>query len=412
MFPSLPFHVVGVSHHTAGVEVRERLAFDASEASALLSAERLRGRSALLLSTCNRTELYWSGDHDLAGWFGELAALRGAELQSPPVRLSGGDAVRHLFRVAAGLDSQILGESEILGQVRRACEIARGAGTFGGDLEMVFGAAIAAGRRVRRETVLGRHPGSVGSAAVEVGLSLAGLGTPRVVVLGAGEVADGVLRALLDRGVRDLTLVSRNPDRAAVLAGARGVTVFPWEEVPAVLSGTDLLVVTTAANRPCVSAELLAASAGLRESGQLVVLDLAVPRNVDPAARGLERIRLLDLDDLQALCCPAGSEASSASVPEADQVLLEELVRLDLSLRGRAAGPRLAELHRMGAELAQREAAWALSRLDGLSERERQIVQEMAHRLVRRVLYPVSRSLRLDEAPGEPGETTQEPLSA
>ena len=398
MFPALSFHVIGVSHHTAGVQVRERLAFTPAEVSALLAQHRLAGRSALLVSTCNRTELYWSGDYDLEPWFRELARSRGADVTGALNRFDGGAAVRHLFTVVAGLDSQILGESEILGQVRRSCELARTAGTTSRDMDMILGAATGAGRRVRRETMLGSHPSSVGGASVRLGLTLTN-GTPRVLVLGAGEVAEGVLRTLHEVGVETVTLVNRNPERAQALAGSWGIEARRWDELPGLLRASDLVFVTTGATRPCIGAELLVEAVRERTGSELVVMDLAVPRNVAPEARTLAGVRLLDLDDLQRLCCPAGEDPmASMGLARAEQILLEEMARLDLAMRGRASAPRLTELHRVGAEIAQREATWALSRLDGLSDREQQVVREMAERLVRRVLYPVSRSIRLDEA--------------
>ncbi|HEU5039634.1 MAG TPA: glutamyl-tRNA reductase, partial [Gemmatimonadales bacterium] len=379
------------------------------DVSALLAQHRLASRSGLLLSTCNRTELYWSGDHDLEPWFRGVARDRGADLTGALNRFDGGAAVRHLFTVVAGLDSQILGESEILGQVRRACEISRTAGTTSRDMDMIFGAATGAGRRVRRETMLGRHPSSVGSASVRLGLTLVPR-PPRTLVLGAGEVAEGVLRTLHEVGASQVTLVNRNPERAAGLAGSWGIEARRWEELPALLAAADLVLVTTGATRPCVGTELLAAATGGRSGQELVVMDLAVPRNVAPEARTLPGVRLLDLDDLQRLCCPVGEDPmASIGLARAEQILLEEMARLDLAMRGRAIAPRLTELHRVGAELAEREAAWALSRLDGLSEREQQVVREMADRLVRRVLYPVSRSIRLDEATDDEAE---EPLTA
>ena len=409
MFPALSFHVIGVSHHTAGVQVRELLAFSPDDVSALLAHHRLAGRSALLLSTCNRTELYWSGDHDLEPWFRVIARERGADITGALNRFDGGAAVRHLFTVVAGLDSQILGESEILGQVRRACELARVAGTTSPDMDMIFGAATGTGRRVRRETMLGRHPSSVGSSSVRLGLTLAGH-EPRALVLGAGEVAQGVLRTLHEVGLERVTLINRNLERARALAGSWGIEARRWDELPALLPSVDLLFVTTGATRPCVGADLVAEATRDRTERELVIMDLAVPRNVGPETRTLPGVRLLDLDDLQRLCCPAGEEPmASMGLARAEQILLEEMARLDLAMRGRASAPRLTELHRVGAEIAQREATWALSRLDGLSELEQQVVRDMAERLVRRVLYPVSRSIRLDEAVDPEAE---EPLTA
>jgi glutamyl-tRNA reductase len=308
--------------------------------------------------------------------------------------LDGADAVRHLFAVTAGLDSQILGETEILGQVRRAYDAARAAGTTTREMDSIFSAALSAGRRVRRETMLGRHPASVSSAAVEVAAATGdgGFDGRSIVVLGAGEAAEGVLRSLHERGASRVTLVNRNPDRAEALATAWGAAPHPWEELPSLLARADLLFVATAASRPVVSAAELAAATGASRRA-LVAMDLSVPRNVQPQARAVPGVQLFDLDDLQRLCCPAAA-TPAAALQEAERLLEEEIVRLDQSLRGRAVAPRLAELHRLGAQVARQESDWALSQLDDLSDRERGVVREMAERLVRRVLYPVSRSIR------------------
>jgi len=403
----LAFHVVGVNHHTASVKARELLVLTPAETAAWLQQQRATGRSSAILSTCNRFEIYWSCGDDLEPWFQDFARDRGVELGAGLIRLDGKAAVRHLFRVAAGLESQILGESEILGQVRRAQQAAQAAGTNGRELDAVFGGAIAAGRRVRRETALGKHPASVSSAAVDIALAAtAHRNGATVAVLGAGEVADGVLRTLVQRGVRRVTLVNRRLERAAALAAKWEVGSRPWAEIGPLLMEADLLFVTTSAKHPLVRAEDLAAAAARRGS-DLVVLDLAVPRNVEPTAQGLRGIRLFNLDHLQELCCPAAGQPSIA-VAEAQRILEEELRRLKASLRARAAAPRLAELHQLGLSLAREEADRALASLDRLSEIERRVVREMATRLVRRLLYPVSRSLR--EAP--PNETGGEKRTA
>jgi glutamyl-tRNA reductase len=385
----LTFHAIGVSHHTASVRVREQLALMEAEVASWLDRQRAAGRSTVVLSTCNRFEIYWSGGDDLERWFRDFARDRGVELGTALTRSDGETAVRHVFSVAAGLESQILGETEILGQVRRAYQTA---GAQGREMDAVFKGAVAAGRRVRRETALGRHPASVSSAAVDVGLaSGVDCTSANAVVLGAGEVADGVIRTLVERGVRRVTLVNRHPERAAALAVKWGVGSRPWSDIAPTLRHANLLFVTTGAKHTLVRAEDLAAAAAGRESN-LVVLDLGVPRNVEPAARGLRGIRLFNLDDLQELCCPAGHP--SIAVAEAQRILNEEMRRLQGTIRARSAGSRLAELHRVGLILAHQEARRALALIDGLSDGERQIIHDMAERLVRRVLYPVSRRLR------------------
>jgi glutamyl-tRNA reductase len=393
--PAHSFHVVGVSHHTAAVGVREHFALTPSELGALLADEHAAGRSGLLLSTCNRCELYWSGPQDHEPRFREFARARNVTLNGELMRLDGPEAVRHLFTVTAGLDSQILGESEILGQVRRAYDAARAAGTTTRDMDAIFSAALATGRRIRHETMLGRHPSSVSSAAVELAARAwsDGIGERPVVVLGAGEAAEGVLRSLHLHGASHVALVNRSPARAAVLATAWGARPYGWDALPGLLERAAIVFVATAASRPVVTARDLAAAVAGRPDDELVTMDLSVPRNVEPEARSVPGVRLLDLDDLQRLCCPAAG-MPAAALDDAERVLDEEIVRLEQRLRGRAAAPRLAELHRLGEQVAEQEAAWALARLEALSEGERRVVKEMADRLVRRVLYPVSRSLR------------------
>jgi glutamyl-tRNA reductase len=404
----LPFHVVGVSHHTAAVGVRERFALTPDELAGVLAQAREAGRSALLLVTCNRCELYWSGEHDYESWFRELAQGRGVTLNGALVRLDGADAVAHLFTVAAGLDSQILGETEILGQVRRAYDAARAAGTTTRDMDVIFSAALATGRRVRHETMLGRHPASVSSAAVSLAAeSLPGGFARRLaVVLGAGEAAEGVLRSLHLSGAANVALVNRSPQRATTLAAAWGAVPHGWDRLPELAAAADFLFVATAAARPVVSAAELASAMAAREGRPLTAIDLSVPRNVEPEARALPGLTLLDLDDLQRLCCPAAGTASAA-LREAETRVSQEIARLELTLRGRAAAPRLAELHRHGAQVAEQEAAWALAQLGDLSAGEQRVVREMAERLVRRVLYPVSRSLREERVTSEPEPLTE-----
>jgi glutamyl-tRNA reductase len=391
MLRDLPFHVVGLSHHTAGIQLREQLAFSPAEVSAWLQGQAAAGSTALLLSTCNRCEIYWTGGPDLESWFLDFALTRGVSIGEALLRLDGEQAVRHLFDVTAGLDSQILGEAEVLGQVRRAYDAARDAGTTNRLIDTVLSAALVAGRRVRRETPIGRHPASVGSAAVDVAASTVVLGESRALVLGAGEVAGAVLKALQGR-TAGTALVSRRPERAASLALAFGAVTGEWEVVDALLTTADAVFVGTSSARPVLDAARLAEALGT-DGRKLAVFDLSVPRNVDPAARHVPGVRLFDLDDLQRLRCPVDG-FTSPTIAQAQRILEEELERLESSLRARAAAPRLAELHRIAARLAKEEAERALAQMGEPGEQERQVVSEMAERLVRRVLYPISRAVR------------------
>jgi glutamyl-tRNA reductase len=373
--------------------VREQLVLTPAEAAAWLDQQRAAGRCAAILSTCNRFEVYWTGSYDLEPWFHELARARGIEAGAAVVRRDGGACVRHLYQVAAGLDSQIVGETEILGQVRRAHQAALEARTSSRELGAMFSGALAAGRRTRQETRLGKHPASVSAAAVDVAFAaMPRQGSPTVVILGAGEVAAGVLRALGEHRVQRVVLVNRRSERAAALAASWKAESFPWTELGSLLPVADLVFVTTGARRTLVRAEDLAAATAQRSS-DLVMLDLAVPRNVEPAARALANVQLLDLDDLQRGYCPAAGHPSIA-VAEAERIIEDEIGRLEARLQARAATPELVQLHQLGEQLAREEADRALTGLHHLSDTECQIVRDMAQRLVRRVLYPVSRRFR------------------
>jgi glutamyl-tRNA reductase len=217
-------------------------------------------------------------------------------------------------------------------------------------------------------------------------------------IIGAGEVAEAVLKALQGRTART-AVVTRRLERAGSLAAAFGAVVGEWDALDAMLAAADVVFVGTAASAPVLDATRLAEAVG--DSGRTVaVFDLSVPRNVQPAARDIPGVKLFDLDDLQQLRCPVEG-FSSPTIAHARRLLEEELKRLDAALRARVAAPRLAELHRIAARLAEEEAEVALAQLGPLSERERQVVKEMAERLVRRVLYPVSRTVREEGVPPE-----------
>jgi glutamyl-tRNA reductase len=235
MSRSPALHLVGISHHTADVAVRERLALSTEEIARRLEAEAARDRSLVVLSTCNRLELYWWGDAEQEWHLRSLAAERDVALNPMLLyRRDGAEAVRHLFTVAAGLDSQVMGEVEILGQVRRAHQLAAGFGATTWELDLAFTAAVSAGRRARRDTLLGSHPSSVSAAALQHAAHCLGgsLADRNVLVLGAGEVAGGVLRALQEHGAGRVALLSRRGERCATLAAAvprANAVALGWE---------------------------------------------------------------------------------------------------------------------------------------------------------------------------------------
>ena len=290
MLPSWPpFNLIGITHRKADLALREQFA-RSPEAIAKLLIET--GRSGVVLSTCNRFEIYWWGADGWSDWFlkGTGTVPRTAVVQQESVA-----AVRHLFSVAAGLDSQVLGEHEILGQVRRAWGLSREQGASTRELDLVFASAIAAGRRVRRETVLGHHPASIGSVAVEaVQARNGGLRDRPVVVIGAGEAARGAVSALSEAGA-DIRLVVRHRERAVALAERYQAALEPWERLDGAMAEAHVIIAATSASHAFLAAERLRPL-----SPGTTVVDLGVPRNVDPEARAISGITVLDLDDLQA----------------------------------------------------------------------------------------------------------------
>ena len=332
-----PLHMVGISHRKADLELRERFVRSRTGIVALLSGEGER-RQGVVLSTCNRFEIYWWGSSDWLAWFHATAAEQGVPL--PPAAVVGKDganAARHLLRVSAGLESQVVGEAEILGQVRRAWELARESGATCPELDLVFDSALAAGRRVRSETAIGIGRASIGSVSVEFARDeLGGSMTGRqVLLIGTGKAARTVLSALADSGAHT-SVLSRVDERASRLASLYGAAVTPSAALDRALVEADLVFAATAA--PAIlSVQRLAMVRDERRRG-ITIVDLGVPRNVEPAARSLAGIRVVDLDDLRARESSAGTP-SDAVLEAAYTLAEEEVTRLIARLDGLTEAP-------------------------------------------------------------------------
>ncbi len=296
---------VSVSHGTAGVAVRERVELSERQAGDLIAAlvARAEIHAAVALSTCNRTEIYLEANAGAgadAAAADELARIGGiapAELAGVLRRLQGEAVVRHLFRVTAGLESMVLGEAEIQGQVRRAYELALARGTGGRVVNRLFQDALRAGKRARSETGISRRRASVASVAVELAVrELGDLAGRRALVIGAGKQGALTAAALTEAGVRTVFVANRAGERAVQLASRCGGTAIPFGALAEELRRCDLVLACTSCPCRVLSRRDLAAAAGRR---RLVVVDIAVPRDVDPAARSLHGVSLFDLDDIQ-----------------------------------------------------------------------------------------------------------------
>jgi glutamyl-tRNA reductase len=369
---------LGVSHHQAPLDVRERLYLQDGHAAEL--AEALG--EAVVLSTCNRTEIYLlGGDPDRARV--ELEERSGLELEGVLARWDDGEAVSHLFRVAAGLDSLVPGEGEILGQVRAAYE----AGTTGSLLDRVFRQALHAGRKVRAQTAIGESPASVSSAAAALAEQVFGnLDGRSILLVGAGKISEQAARNLLSRDARIAFVANRTLDHAEELAARFGAEALPLERIEEHLASADVVVSSTSSPGLVLDAPTVERALRARRGRQLLFIDLAVPRDLDPAIHDLEGCYLYDIDDLDAIVSEtlAGrrgeAERAEAIVAAEAEKFHEWQASLDVvpaiaSLRARAEEIREAEL---------RKAEGLLGRLD---DSQRRAVESITSQIVNKLLH-------------------------
>jgi glutamyl-tRNA reductase len=394
--------LVGVSHHGASLEVRERLAYRASEVSALL--ERVRNevgvREAVLLSTCNRTELYLvEGEREAAPvvWsiFGERL---GSDASGFGYVRRDRDAATHLFRVVSGMDSLVVGEAQIHGQVRDAWEASRPASSA--VLNRLFQSALLVGGRVRSETALGHGAMSVSSAAVQLAKKIFGsLVGKRAMVLGAGEMAELALASLQGEGVRAAVVANRTFERAQALAALYGATAVHYDEAWTALADVDVLLCSTASPHTVVSADRVRDGLDRRGDRPLCILDIALPRDVDPAVAEMDNVFLYDLDDLRAVVS-ASVERRQGELPAAEQLIREEVEKFWQWVAGLAAVPVVTQFRDEMNRVRERELAAALRRLGDLTPEQRAAVEHFSQSLMNKFLHEPSVRLRAAAANG------------
>lgn len=393
---------LGVSHRGAPLDVRERLAFRPHEV--LPTLERLRSSASaqegVLLSTCNRTELYLvEGDNQCAtaGW-SLLTERLGEEASGYGYLRRDRDAAAHLFRVAAGMDSMVVGEAQIHGQVRDAWEASRPAS--GAVLNRLFQSALLVGGRVRSETALGHGAMSVSSAAVQLSKKIFGsLAGRRAVVLGAGEMAELALASLQHEGVRAAIVANRTFERAEVLAARYGATAVHYDGVWDALADVDLLLCSTASPKAMVTVDRVKDAIQRRGDRPLCILDIAMPRDVEPAVGKLANVFLYDLDDLRAMV-NASVERRRLELPAAESVITVEVERFWQWVAGLAAVPVLTQFRQEMNRVRERELAAALRRLPDLTPAQREAVEHLSQSLMNKFLHEPTVRLRAAAANG------------
>jgi glutamyl-tRNA reductase len=395
--------LVGLNHRTAPVEVRERVSFTAEQARR--AAEELRSRGileeTLVLSTCNRSEVYGvppESSHEcapgLSTFLSEFHSVRPDVLGTSLYHHYDREAVRHLFCVAAGLDSMLLGEAEILGQVREAYRFAHENGATGPVLNRLFQGALEVGKRVRTETELGTRPMSVATAGVKLAERIFGkLGERSALVLGAGTISEQVVSHLRDRGIAHLHVMNRSRDRADELARRFGGKVVGWTEWDVALQSPDVVVSSVSAEEPVLKREIVERAMAARGNRALFLMDLGVPRNIDPGVADLYNVYLYNTDDLSEIV-QQNRNARQSEIPRA-QIIVEDHVTKFLSWQASVELVGLVEALR--ARVQEERAAFIRSRMESmrhLTETDRAHVEKLMDEMLEKLLLGPAERLR------------------
>jgi glutamyl-tRNA reductase len=394
--------LVGVSHRTAPIELRERLDFSTRGVDRALAVLTGAGShsEATIVSTCNRVEIYVGSDQpDVARttverFLADFHDLAPEQLAPHLYVKAGQDAVTHLFRVAAGLDSLVMGEPQVLGQVKDAFTIASQMRCTGPLLNKLFHAAFVAGKRVRSETALSEGAVSVSYAAVALAKKIFGsLKDRSVLVLGAGEMGKLTAIHMKSHGIARLLITSRTAAHAAALAGTLGGTAIPWESMSSAVAEADILITATGASAPIISRPQIAQIMKARRQRPLFIIDIAVPRDVEADAGELEQVFLYNIDDLQAVVhenmARRGSEAS-----EAEKIVGQEVARFTSWLNSRGAVPTIVALRQRFESIRQSELRRLEPKLASLPPDARARVEEITRLILEKLLINPTEQLK------------------
>ncbi|HEV2616215.1 MAG TPA: glutamyl-tRNA reductase [Candidatus Acidoferrales bacterium] len=395
--------LIGCNHRTASVELRERVAFTPEQASRAATDLCRMGviEEAVVVSTCNRSELYGvtsdsseSAPLAMISYFTQFHKLSPDELNGRLYRHAGPEAVRHLFRVASGVDSMLLGEAEILGQVREAYNRALENRSTGPVLNRLFQGALEVGKRVRAETEIGARPMSVALAGVKLAERVFGeLKGHSALIIGAGAVAEQVVEHLRLRGIGELSVVNRSFARAQELARRMRGEAGEWSNLESLLAQPDIIVTSVSGSEPVVTRTLLEHALAARSGRALFVIDLGVPRNVEPEAEELYNVYLFNIDHLGEIV-EQNKKAREAELPRVETIIDEHVTKF---LAWQSSLEAAALLDALRARLdAERQALLAahFTEVDGISESERARLEELTAELINRIVQLPSQRLR------------------
>jgi glutamyl-tRNA reductase len=400
--------VIGLNHRTAPLDLLERMAVDDAHLGKALGdlCGREQISEALVLSTCNRTEVYAVAERfhgaysDIRGFLADFSFLPPEAFADHLYVHYDTAAVTHLFGVTSGIDSAVLGETEIQGQVKRAWERARDEGAAGPTLNLLMRHALEAGKRARTETAIGRHVASVSQAAVAMaGERLGGVAGRTVLVLGAGEMGEGMAVALAGAGVGTILVANRTPARAAELAARVGGRAVPLVDLPDRLADADVLLTSTGAQAPLVTRPDVEPIMAARADRPLLIVDIAVPRDVDPAVADVPGVTLLDMDDLRSFA-ECGVAERRREVAVVDKLLNEELERYLVATSAREVAPMIVALRQRAEAVRASELDRFRGRYDDLDARQLDMVEAVTRGLVAKLLHQPT--VVLKDAAGSP----------
>jgi len=395
----MPLLTTGISHHTAPLEIREKIAI-----ARIDNVDRVKElctlndvEEAVIVSTCNRTEIYSIGPkpsrEQVRQWLQDEGNLTTAEMDEHCYVREREQSVRHLFRVAGGLESLVLGESQILGQLKESWQLAREAGGVGKVMDRLFQHAFATGKRVRSKTGIGEHPVSVAYTTVLLAKQIFGdLASKTVILVGAGEMIELCGRHLHDKGVSSLIIANRSIDRAAELADQFGAHAVSLTDLPDMLHKADILISSTASQQPVISADSVRAALKQRRNQPMFLVDIAVPRDIEPETGALKNVYLYTIDDLQQVVdrnLSARHRAAKTATGDVD-LAVTEFMRW---LNGARASVYLQKLHKHARQDSEELVAKALRKIAAGNDPE-QVITQLANTLTKRILHLPSTRLR------------------
>ncbi|EOR10493.1 MULTISPECIES: glutamyl-tRNA reductase [Acinetobacter] len=397
----MSFFALGVNHQTASVALREQIAFNAEKLSVLLAQQshNTELNDLVVVSTCNRTEVYAISENAdmVLNWLAQANDLDVKQLVNHVYRYEDAQAVTHLMRVASGLDSLMLGEPQILGQVKSALSLAKDAHTVSGNLNRIFEYAFYAAKRVRSETAVGSHAVSMGYAVAQLALQV--FSQPEkmtVLIVAAGEMNSLVAKHLAEMGVGKVLICNRTRERAELLAQEIAhqveVEILEFADLAENLHRADVISSCTGSLHQVISYQDVKRALKKRRYQQMLLVDLAVPRDIEPKVESLDGVYLYGVDDLQSVIDENLAQRRQAAV-EAEVMVNQLAIELITHERVNEAGETIHQYRQHGHELQQEELQLALSRL-AKGENAAQIMQDFAHRLTQKLLHPTSIVLR------------------